>query len=426
MLVVNHPLIRLYQSSRFLLICILGWQSLAANAQADQSQTEIILSPTVSYNALAFPLRYANPQGLLQITQNPNTLPQQVINSQGQSVNIPSIKPFRYGLNIGLRHTGRTGYGWAFVVGADWGSQFYGSLFKSTFSFNGYTINGWNVYLNYWQLNAALGYYLPVSIPVFKQSSASLFFRLNGHQSFNLRFIEPRQAFATAYPLNFTQTGQGDQVELQNYSARSLSIDPEIGLTVTKSIEVSASLSLPLQVTFQEKHTFFQANQPPVINTIDYRLGGIYLNARLLIAVKRFARRSILSPTQPIYQPTPKPPYRQGQVVRLNNVYFKASSADLLPESFPELDKLIDQMRQQATLRIRLEGHTDVIGDAKLNQELSEERVAAIQQYMASQGINHRRIELKGYGDKRPLQRNCPPPTGCPENRRVEFVVVNK
>ena len=418
-----HHLVRLNQPNTFLLICILGLQSMLSNAQVDQPQTEIILSPKFSYNELAVPLQYANRQGLLQITQNLQGLPQHVINSQGQSVDIPSIKPYRYGLDIGVRHTGQRGYGWSFLVGADWGKQFYGSLFNSAYSFQGYSINEWNVYLNYWQLNAALTYSVPISIPmpIFRQA-ASLFFRLNGHRSFNLRLIEPKQAIATAYPLNFTQNGQGDRVELQNYSAHSLFIDPEIGVTVAKSFEVSVSYSRPVQIAFQEQHTFFQINQSPVINTIDYRLGGVYVNARILIPVKRFTRHP--SRSQSAYPPVPSTPYSRGQIIRLNNVYFKASSADLLPESYQELDKLTEQMRQHPTLRIRLEGHTDIIGDAGLNQQLSEERVAAIQLYLASRGIDLQRIGLKGYGDTRPLRRDCLPPTGCPENRRVEFVVT--
>ena len=422
MFATNHYFTRLGQLKRFLLAGFLGLLSMQTKAQADLAQTELLLSPKFNYNVYKAPIQYGTRQGILQITHNPDQPPRQVIDSQGQSITV-STKPYRYGLDLGVRHTGQRGYGWSFLVGADWGKQFYSSLFSSRFSFNGYSINGWNVYLTYWQLNAGFAYYWPMTLG--NQPSTKAFIRLNAHRSFNLQLIVPKQAVVTAYPINFTENGQGDRVELQNYSAHSLFVDPEIGLTLTKAIEVSASISIPLQVAFQEQHTFFQTNQAPVINTIDYRLGGVYLNARLLIPVKWFARRLPLLPSQPTYPTGPSAPYSRGQVVQLNNVYFKASSAALLPESYVELDKLTEQMRKHSTLKIRLEGHTDVIGDAKLNQELSEERVAAIQQYMASQGIDHRRIALKGYGDKRPLRRDCPPPMGCPENRRVEFVVTD-
>jgi outer membrane protein OmpA-like peptidoglycan-associated protein len=136
--------------------------------------------------------------------------------------------------------------------------------------------------------------------------------------------------------------------------------------------------------------------------------------------VKRVRRKRTLNPLEPAVT------YTKGQTVRLNNVYFKASSAELRTDSYQEIDRLIEQMQQRQTLRIRLEGHTDVIGDATLNQQLSEDRVVVIRTYMINKGINSERIEVKGYGDTKPLKRNCLPPGGCPENRRVEFVVLTE
>ncbi|GAB4020830.1 hypothetical protein GCM10028808_63740 [Spirosoma migulaei] len=57
------------------------------------------------------------------------------------------------------------------------------------------------------------------------------------------------------------------------------------------------------------------------------------------------------SPTLP--NASSNPAYNKGQVVRLNNVYFKASSAELLPDSYAELDGLVEQMQLRSTLRLK-------------------------------------------------------------------------
>ncbi len=115
----------------------------------------------------------------------------------------------------------------------------------------------------------------------------------------------------------------------------------------------------------------------------------------------------------------PKP----GEALRLKNVYFNLSEAILLPESYPELDRLAQFMDAQPSLKIRLEGHTDVIGESGKNMTLSLERVQAVKQYMVNKGVDPTRIHTKGYGDTRPLITK-----GTTEdrkiNRRVEFVIL--
>jgi outer membrane protein OmpA-like peptidoglycan-associated protein len=108
--------------------------------------------------------------------------------------------------------------------------------------------------------------------------------------------------------------------------------------------------------------------------------------------------------------------------IRLENVHFELSKAVLLPESYPELDKLARLMQTRSTLTIRLEGHTDILGDPEKNRQLSLDRVVAVKKYLTTNGIAARRIQTKGYGDTRPLVTG-----GTVEsrrvNRRVEFVV---
>ena len=116
-------------------------------------------------------------------------------------------------------------------------------------------------------------------------------------------------------------------------------------------------------------------------------------------------------------------PIAVGTKLTLKNIYFDASKYDLKTQSFPELDRLVSVMQNNPTLRIRLEGHTDIVGNFDANVELSRNRVDAVKRYLVSKGISVVRIETVGYGPSRAINTN----RGLkerPENRRVEMVVV--
>ncbi len=117
-------------------------------------------------------------------------------------------------------------------------------------------------------------------------------------------------------------------------------------------------------------------------------------------------------------------PLAVGDKITLKNIYFELSKSDLLPASFAELDKLVAMMEDSPNMTIRLEGHTDIIGDHDKNLQLSQDRVAACRAYLVRQGIASARIQAIGYGDTRPIIT-----TGSDEdrkvNRRVEFVILS-
>lgn len=116
-------------------------------------------------------------------------------------------------------------------------------------------------------------------------------------------------------------------------------------------------------------------------------------------------------------------PIAAGTKITLRAVYFNVSKYDLKPESFPELDRLVSVMQDNSTMTIKLEGHTDTVGDFDANVELSRNRVDEVKRYLVSKGISAGRIETIGYGPSRPINSNKSLKER-PENRRVEMVVV--
>ncbi len=112
-----------------------------------------------------------------------------------------------------------------------------------------------------------------------------------------------------------------------------------------------------------------------------------------------------------------------NQAIRLDNVYFDQSSYVLRPESSVQLDKLLKTLRTNPGLTIEIAGHTDNVGDRRLNQALSENRARVITNYLVTRGITANRLTPKGYGDARPVAPNDSE-DNKKKNRRVEFVVL--
>ena len=104
------------------------------------------------------------------------------------------------------------------------------------------------------------------------------------------------------------------------------------------------------------------------------------------------------------------------------NVMFEKSTSRILAESYTELDRLAAMLTKYPTLKIRIEGHTDLIGDAAMNQKLSEERAATVADYLANKGVLRARISSVGYGGSRPLKQDGLTSANA-KNRRVEFVI---
>ena len=112
-----------------------------------------------------------------------------------------------------------------------------------------------------------------------------------------------------------------------------------------------------------------------------------------------------------------------NQAFRLDNVYFDQSSYVLRSESYPQLNKLVRTLVANPKLAIEIAGHTDNVGDRRLNQALSENRAKIITNYLTRSGIAEKRLRHNGYGSSRPAAPNDSEENKR-KNRRVEFVVL--
>ena len=118
-------------------------------------------------------------------------------------------------------------------------------------------------------------------------------------------------------------------------------------------------------------------------------------------------------------------PFKIGQKVKLNNIFFPQSKFYLQPSSYPELQRLVKLLKQYPTVEILIAGHTDNQGDPELNLKLSEDRVNEVKKYLVSKGIATGRLTTQGFGGTQPISSNDQEETRR-FNRRVEFTITKK
>ncbi len=102
-------------------------------------------------------------------------------------------------------------------------------------------------------------------------------------------------------------------------------------------------------------------------------------------------------------------------------IHFDVKQSTIRPESMLFIRKLANWLKQNPTVRMEINGHTDNDGDAAANMKLSQERADAVKNQLVEYGINALRLTTKGYGATIPIQPNTTP-EGKADNRRVEFI----
>lgn len=104
------------------------------------------------------------------------------------------------------------------------------------------------------------------------------------------------------------------------------------------------------------------------------------------------------------------------------NVYFATGSTKLLSQSYKALNELVKVLKENASLKLKIDGHTDNVGADDFNLKLSDGRATSVRKYLASKGIDESRLESEGFGETAPVADNKTA-TGRSKNRRVEMKV---
>lgn len=107
-------------------------------------------------------------------------------------------------------------------------------------------------------------------------------------------------------------------------------------------------------------------------------------------------------------------------VVHIN---FAVDQAKIESSSLPVIEQITAMLKQNSSLKLSIEGHTDQSGHTAHNKKLSEQRAEAVRAALVAKGIEASRLSSKGFGAEKPVADNQTE-TGKAENRRVELVKV--
>jgi OOP family OmpA-OmpF porin len=102
-------------------------------------------------------------------------------------------------------------------------------------------------------------------------------------------------------------------------------------------------------------------------------------------------------------------------------INFDTGKATIRPESRPIVDQITALMKQNATLKLSIEGHTDNVGTPAANKVLSEQRAKAVLDAVVASGVAGARLSSVGWGQDKPIADNRSE-SGRAKNRRVEIV----
>lgn len=121
----------------------------------------------------------------------------------------------------------------------------------------------------------------------------------------------------------------------------------------------------------------------------------------------------------------PLQPIEANAVVVLKNIFFDPNKYELKSESHVELDEVVQLMKDNPTIKVQINGHTDNSGNTADNKILSENRARAVTSYLVTKGIAEARLSSKGWGDTQPVANNATP-EGRAQNRRTELKVISR
>jgi outer membrane protein OmpA-like peptidoglycan-associated protein len=115
---------------------------------------------------------------------------------------------------------------------------------------------------------------------------------------------------------------------------------------------------------------------------------------------------------------------QRGMMMTLGDVLFDTGKSQLKSGAARKFDQLAQFLKDHPGRRVQIDGFTDSVGGDSYNEQLSEQRAAAVRNELTSRGIDAGRIGTRGYGKAFPVASNGAP-SGRQLNRRVEVVIGN-
>ncbi len=147
-------------------------------------------------------------------------------------------------------------------------------------------------------------------------------------------------------------------------------------------------------------------------------IGGAALGA--LLGHCLWDQKAIVAAPPPPPSPPPPPPVQKKMVLR--GVNFDFDKSNIRPDAVPVLKEAASILKENSSVKVTVEGHTDAKGSDEYNLKLSNRRAAAVKAFLVQEGVAESRLSTRGLGESQPVASN-ETDDGRAQNRRVELKV---
>jgi outer membrane protein OmpA-like peptidoglycan-associated protein len=162
-----------------------------------------------------------------------------------------------------------------------------------------------------------------------------------------------------------------------------------------------------------------KVNQPGDL-TITVKKDGFAFNAKVIDTEALKENTAIIPTTNFVLEVLEK-----GKTYNINDILFATDSYEIPNRSKIILNGFCDYLKENPTLKIAILGHTDDVGDAKENLQLSTNRSEEVKNYLIEKGIDKERINAVGFGESKPKIENTNEENRS-INRRTEFQLLEQ
>ncbi len=104
------------------------------------------------------------------------------------------------------------------------------------------------------------------------------------------------------------------------------------------------------------------------------------------------------------------------------DVVFDFNKASIKKEFKPMLDTVAEALNIYTSLEVKIDGHTDNVGEYNYNMSLSKKRAESAKKYLVSKGVDNSRVATEGFSFSKPVASNATQ-EGRDKNRRIEVIL---
>jgi OmpA-OmpF porin, OOP family len=224
------------------------------------------------------------------------------------------------------------------------------------------------------------------------------------------------------YPLTFTVALHGMTKDFEALVYVTRLSDTTVSVSTVKPISVTADT---FGLTAGIAKLSEAVNGTPIVSAASFTFDLVFQSGSKIAAVEQeraaAAQVKQQQETRPI---TAEECQTRFSVISTTGaIYFKTGSADLEHSSDALLNSVADIANRCPSVKIEVSGHTDSVGSAQANIELSVARAKSVAAFLIQRGVAPARITTAGFGDAHPVASNDTD-TGRAKNRRIEFRVL--